>query len=141
MRHWLHITCENLEKHSTESLNGVCSFGGVPGAQLKLEQEHTFTWAVTPNAASASSNAEITFAVTPGATLAEPSEGQVVTPGFRNTGEVILGLLVSFWDPAVPPAAFGCVSIGCVSAARSLSPLRTLDCSENISRSHASFTL
>lgn len=84
MRHWLHITCENLEKHSTESLNGVCSFGGVPGAQLKLERLHTFTWAVTPDA-------EIRIAVTPGATLAEPPEGRLVKPGFRehwisNTG-------------------------------------------------------
>lgn len=46
--------------------------GGVPGARLKLEQLHTFTWAVTPHAASASPDAEITFAVAPGATLAEP---------------------------------------------------------------------
>lgn len=26
VRHWLHITGDNLEKHSTESLNGVGSF-------------------------------------------------------------------------------------------------------------------
>lgn len=28
LRHWLHITGDNLEKHSTESLNGVGSFWG-----------------------------------------------------------------------------------------------------------------
>lgn len=69
--------------------------GGVPGAQLKLEQPRTFIWDVTPNEVSASSNTDILFAVTPGATLAEPSEGQLVKPGFRNTGEVILEFIFS----------------------------------------------
>lgn len=99
--------------------------GGSRGTVETRASAHLY---LTPNAASASSNAEIMFAVTPGATLAEPSEGQVAKPGFSNTGEVILACVCvvsgchnkagELWDPAVPPAAFRCVSIGCFSATR-----------------------
>lgn len=51
---------------------------------MKLEQPHAFV------ALSASLGADSVLAVAPRATLAEPSEGQLVKPGFSNTGEIIL---------------------------------------------------
>lgn len=67
---------------------------------MKLEQPHALV------TLSASFNADIVFAVTPRAALAEPSEGQLVKPGFSNTGDIILEFMClsqrrrRFLDPA-----------------------------------------